>query len=69
MTDSEKLRIYESFFHRINLFRVTMNNDKIATAISLIDAWSYAHRQGNGALSEEEQNNLINNIILKMEKF
>lgn len=69
MTKDERLKIYEKFFHRINMYCITMNSEQIAKAIGIIDSWSYAHRQGNGELSDYEQNKLVEHAIKRMEKF
>ena len=36
MNNQQRLRIYEQFFHKINLHCITMNNEKIKDAIGLI---------------------------------
>lgn len=69
MTKSERLKIYESFFHRINLQVLTMNNEKIKEAVTLIDRWSYAHRQGNGEVSEYQQKKMVESVVKKMKEF
>jgi hypothetical protein len=58
-TDQEKIKVYEDFLHKINLFCVCGNNDGLRKLIENADAWSYAARAGNGELSEEEQEELI----------
>lgn len=68
-TNDEKLKIYEGFFHKINIYCTCMKNEKIADAISLIDSWSYSHRVGNGVLSEEKQQELVDNYIKKMQEY
>ncbi len=69
MTKSERLKIYESFFHKINVHCITMNNEKIREAVSLIDKWSYAHRQGNGEPTEYQQKKMVESVIKKMKEF
>lgn len=66
MTDAEilslkeKVAVYEHLFHRIQLaYEVTLDSEQVRQYLDLISAWSYAHRKGNGELSEEEQNQLI----------
>lgn len=53
-TDEEKIKIYESVFHKISMCVTSMNNEKIRDIVSAIDSWSYAHRFGNGELGEDE---------------
>ena len=69
MTNSERLKIYEGFFHQMNVYFLTMNRDRISEANSLIKDWSYAHRQGNGCLTARQQNTLVNNVVRKMRDF
>jgi hypothetical protein len=42
-----------------------MNNERIREIVSLIDSWSYAHRAGNGELSDDE---VETNILRALEK-
>ena len=69
MTKANRLKIYESFFHRINLHCLTMRSDKVADAVSLIDAWSYAHRSGNGELTDAQQKKQVEHVINRMKEF
>lgn len=69
---SEEIRaqIYERFFHQIQMYReVTLNAEKVKEALDIIGDWSYAHRAGNGQLSEKEQSRMINRQIDRMMKF
>ena len=58
-TLEEKVKKYEDFLHKINLAQTCMNNSMMLKLIGNADAWSYAHRQGNGELGDEEQEKLI----------
>ena len=69
MTNKERLKIYEAFFHQINVHCIIMNTEKIRDAVGLIDSWSYAHRAGNGELTEYQQKKSVEHVIRKMEKF
>lgn len=69
MKQVDRLKIYENFFHKINVYCITMNTDKIREAVGLIDNWSYAHRCGNGEYSSVEQRRAIDHIIKKMQEF
>jgi len=63
----EKVEKYESLLHRIQLYSsVTMDRDKVGKLIRNIDRWSYAHRVGNGELSEEEQDEVIRKAFDKL---
>lgn len=63
MTKLERLKIYESFFHQVNVYCITMNNEKIQEAVGLIDRWSYAHRMGNGEFSDREQKKIVDRVV------
>jgi hypothetical protein len=45
---------------------VAGDNDGIRKLVSNADNWSYAHRKGNGELSELEQQKLINKSFQKL---
>ena len=52
--------VFRRVFHHINTHAsITMNQEKMQEIIGAICAWSYAHRQGNGELSDKEQQALI----------
>lgn len=65
-TLEEKVAQYEAFLHKINLYCVCMNHDGIAQLVRNADSWSYAHRQSNGELSDEEQDQLIASKFWKL---
>lgn len=68
-TDKEKVEVYESLLHRIQMHSsVTMNADALGELISLINSWSYAHRQGNGELSCEDQQGLIDRAFNRIKE-
>jgi|APFre7841882793_1041355.scaffolds.fasta_scaffold14583_2 hypothetical protein len=61
--------VYCAAFHYIQLHAaVTMNSDKVKEMIYAICDWSYAHRSGNGELTEEEQQARIDNSFDKIKK-
>ena len=48
--------VFRRVFHHINThFSITHNAGKMHEIIHAISSWSYAHRVGNGELSDEEQ--------------
>jgi len=65
-TLKEKVSQYESFLHKINSFIVSCNNDGITELVRNADVWSYAHRVGNGELSDKQQQQAINNAFFKL---
>lgn len=69
MTKLERLKIYEEFFHQINVYCITMNNDKVSEAVHLINQWSYAHRCGNGEHTPHEQKKAVEQVINRMKEF
>ena len=68
-TDSEKLKIYEGFLHKFQLYMACMNHQKCSEASDIIFYWSYSHRCGNGEYTEEEQQTAIDNQIIRMQSF
>jgi len=52
----EKAEVYEDLLHSLQMYAaVTMDQAAVAHAISIVCDWSYAHRSGNGELTEDEQ--------------
>lgn len=59
-----KIRVYEQFLHSLNMYAaIVMDGQKVKKLIDNACRWSYAHRAGNGELTEEEQDNLITNAF------
>ena len=55
-TLEEKVLRYERLLHQIQMCsEVCLNAEKVGNLIRNICRWSYAHRSGNGEISEEEQ--------------
>ena len=59
-TDKQKVQMYERLLHKIQMYySVCLNSAKVKTLLNNISAWSYAHRSGNGMVSEDEQQERI----------
>lgn len=55
-----RLSVLESLLHRIQIAReVAMDADKVVALLDKICTWSRAHREGNGELTEKEQQERI----------
>ena len=55
MSKKDKIQKYEELLHKIQMCaEVTMDNEKLKRLISNICRWSYAHRAGNGVLTERQ---------------
>ncbi len=66
-TLTEKVKKYEHFLHNLHFaFSVELNSDKVKDLLNRASNWSYAHRQGNGELSQYEQNKLIKAAFHKL---
>jgi exopolyphosphatase/pppGpp-phosphohydrolase len=59
-TIEEKVKQYEDFLHNINMMLVSGSIKGVQKLIDNADSWSYSHRVGNGELTEEQQQELIN---------
>lgn len=60
MNQKQKIQKYEDVLHTIQMYaEVTMDGEKLTKLISNICSWSYAHRMGNGTLSEKQQKKII----------
>ena len=58
-TLKQKVEMYEKFFHDIQMYSTSGQVGLIQILINNACDWSYAHRVGNGELSEKQQNNII----------
>ena len=59
-TMRKRIRQYEHFLHDLYFASsVTMDAKRVGELIDNASRWSYAHRQGNGELSEREQRQLV----------
>jgi len=65
-TLKEKVKMYENFLHKINSFIICGENEGIRELVTNADAWSYAHRIGNGEYSDRKQQQAINNTFWKL---
>ena len=63
----QKVEVYEHLLHQLQLYyAVVLDPTKVNKLLRNIDTWSYAHRQGNGELTEREQQQLINSAFHKL---
>lgn len=61
--------VFRRVFHHINTHAsITMDAGKMREIIGAICSWSYAHRQGNGCLSDEEQQELIDSKFSRIKQ-
>ena len=58
--------MYEAFLHKISMACTCMDNLAIQELVQNADAFSYAHRQGNGMLTDKQQQELINSKFFKL---
>ena len=65
-TNKQKIDMYEAFLHKINLGIVCCNNLMIQELVANADRWSYAHRSGNGEISDSQQDQRIYNMFQKL---
>ena len=66
-SDKEKVEMYEALLHDIELFAdETMDGEKVRKLIGNICSWSYAHRSGNGDISEDARLDRINKAFQKL---
>ena len=56
----EKVEKYEEFLHLLNMACTCSNNEMAKALVENADRWSYAHRVGNGELSDRKQQACIN---------
>jgi hypothetical protein len=69
MKKAEKIKIYESIFHHLQYCMVSGNDERIREILQVISDWSYAHRAGNGELTDSEIKRNINRQVTRMGNF
>jgi hypothetical protein len=68
-TLKEKVQIYENLLHLLHThYAITLNSEKVKEILNQISNWSYAHRQGNGELSDKQQAKLVNKYLEEFKK-
>lgn len=68
-TMHEKIKVYEELLHSLQFHStVSMRHDQVLAILEKINAWSYAHRQGNGELSEAEQQARIDEAFWQLDR-
>ena len=66
-TMKQKIVMYESFLHQLQRnSMVTMNGKNVEKLINNACSWSYAHRIGNGDLSDKEQREAVERAFNKL---
>ena len=64
----EKIEVYESLLHSMQACMVGGNLTRLDVMLDLVWDWSYAHRSGNGELSDEEQAERVEKAFLEIKK-
>lgn len=54
-----KVRHYEDFLHAINYAVTAGNVNRVGELVDNAFRWGYAHRSGNGAYTDKEQQQMI----------
>ena len=64
----ERIMVYEDMLHALHFAQVAMNPGRVGKLLDSISNWSYSHRMGNGELTDEEQQKLIEKAFHKMKE-
>ena len=68
-TLKEKVEVYEQLLHDLYFHSsVTMDHDKVMDCLNRIATWSYAHRGGNGELSQQQVRTAVNQAFWNVKK-
>lgn len=62
----EEQDVFHKIMHIANLANITGKTDHMAKIVQAMDSWSYAHRRGNGELSDREQQQCVNSAFWKL---
>lgn len=66
MNKDAKIKKYEEFLHALNYAVVAGNTARVEDLVDNAVRWSYAHRQGNGELTDAEQRGLVEQAFYKL---
>ena len=58
--------MYERYLHALSIMCTCTDNFGVKELITNADIWSYAHRVGNGELSDDEQQKVIDKAFWKL---
>lgn len=66
---NEELEVYKDTLHALHFASsVTIDSKRVGDILNAISAWSYAHRRGNGELSDKEQQLLVETAFRKLKE-
>jgi hypothetical protein len=65
-TVEEQIGMYERYLHKLSIMCTCSNNLGAKELVTNADIWSYAHRVGNGELSDEEQQKAIDRAFWRL---
>ena len=65
-TKDEKIAMYERYLHALSIMCTCVDNFGVKELVTNADIWSYAHRISNGELSDEDQQQAIDNAFWKL---
>ena len=66
-TDRQKIEMYEALLHNLQMASsVTMDSSRVSKLLDNICSWSYAHRMGNGELSDNQVASLVEQRFWKL---
>jgi hypothetical protein len=67
-SQKDKMKVYENLLHEIQMnVEVNMDPAAVREILNRICRWSYAHRQGNGEISDAVQQELIDGAFWKLD--
>ncbi len=64
-----KKKDLQKVLHKLDMYYSSGQSANVDSMLLLISKWSYAHRQGNGELTEHEQNQRICSAWAKLRDF
>jgi hypothetical protein len=64
-TQKQKIIMYESFLHRINMCIISGNHGGITELVGNADNWSYSHRCGE-FVTDKQRQKMINGAFWKL---
>lgn len=62
----EEQRVFHKIMHVASLIQVTGNSAPMVAIVHAMDSWSYAHRVGNGEMTDREQQQCVNKAFWRL---
>lgn len=64
----EEVEVFHKIMHVANLMQICGKTEHFKKIVHAMDDWSYAHRVGNGELTDREQQQCVNKAFWRLKE-